>query len=99
MRAINRWKMFDNLRRSLVAPMSLVLLLLALGGAVLSPWAALALVLAAFTAGPLMGAVAGFAPSRDDLAKLHFYRQASVDLARALWGGLVAPGAIDCSSR
>ncbi len=88
MRAINRWKMFDNLRRSLVAPMSLVLLLLALGGAVLSPWAALAVVLAAFTAGPLMGAIAGFAPSRDDLAKLHFYRQASVDLARALWGGL-----------
>ncbi|HEY6353048.1 MAG TPA: glucoamylase family protein, partial [Burkholderiaceae bacterium] len=87
-RAINRWKMFDNLRRSLVAPMSLVLLLLALGGAVLSPWAALAVVLAAFTAGPLMGAIAGFAPSRDDLAKLHFYRQAGVDLARALWGGL-----------
>jgi cyclic beta-1,2-glucan synthetase len=88
LRAINRWKMFDNLRRSLVAPMSLVLLLLALGGAVLSPWAALAVVMAAFAAGPLMGAIAGFSPSRDDLAKLHFYRQASVDLARALWGGL-----------
>ena len=29
---INRWKMFDNLRRSLVAPMSLALLLLALAG-------------------------------------------------------------------
>ena len=42
----------------------------------LSPWAALALVLAAFAAGPLMGAVAGFSPSRDDIAKLHFYRQA-----------------------
>ena len=70
LRAINRWKMFDNLRRSLVAPMSLALLLLALAGAGVSPWAALALVLAAFTAGPLMGAVAGFAPSRDDIAKL-----------------------------
>ena len=34
LRAINRWKMFDNLRRSLVAPMSLALLLLALAGAV-----------------------------------------------------------------
>ena len=33
LRAINRWKMFDNLRRSLVAPMSLALLLLALAGA------------------------------------------------------------------
>ena len=88
LRLINRWKMFDNLRRSLVAPMSLALLLLALGGALVSPWAALALVLAAFSAGPLMGAVAGFSPSRDDLAKLHFYRQAATDLARALWGGL-----------
>ena len=88
LRAINRWKMLDNLRRSLVAPMSLALLLLALAGAVVSPWAALALVLAAFSAGPLMGAVAGFAPSRDDIAKRHFYRQAAIDLARALCGGL-----------
>ena len=88
LRAINRWKMFDNLRRSLVAPMSLGLLLLALGTGVVSPWAALALVLAGFCAGPLMGAVAGFSPSRDDIAKLHFYRQAATDLTRALWGGL-----------
>ncbi len=88
LRVINRWKMFDNLRRSLVAPMSLALLLLALAGAVVSPWAALALVLAAFSAGPLMGAVAGFSPSRDDLAKLHFYRQAATDLARTLLSGL-----------
>jgi cyclic beta-1,2-glucan synthetase len=88
LRAINRWKMFDNLRRSLVAPMLLGLLLLALGGAVMSPWLVLALALASFTAGPLMGAVAGFSPSRDDLAKRHFYQPAAVDLARALWGGL-----------
>jgi cyclic beta-1,2-glucan synthetase len=87
-RTINRWKMFDNLRRSLVAPASLALLLLALSGYIMSPWAALALVLAAFSAGPLMGAVAGFSPSRDDLALLHFYRQAAIDLARALWGGV-----------
>ena len=77
--------MFDNLRRSLVAPMSLALLLLALAGGRLSPWAALALVLAAFATGPLIGAVAGFAPSRDDIALRHFYRQARADLARALW--------------
>ncbi len=85
---INRWKMLDNLRRSLVAPMSLALLLLALAGVVMSPWTALALVVSAFSAGPLMGAVAGFSPSRDDVAKRHFYRQAGVDLARVLWGGL-----------
>ncbi len=86
--ALNRWKMFDNLRRSLVAPMALGLLLLALAGIGPSPWMVLLLVLAAFTAGPLMGAVAGLSPSRDDVAKLHFYRQGGADLARALLGGL-----------
>ena len=86
--AINRWKMFDNLRRSLVAPMSLALLLLALSGWGVAPGAALALVLAAFAMGPLMGAIAAFSPSRDDVAKQHFYAQAGIDLARALAGGL-----------
>ncbi|MFZ3126302.1 MAG: carbohydrate-binding protein, partial [Acidovorax sp.] len=85
---INRWKMSDNLRRSLVAPASLALVLLALTGAVLSPWAALALVLAAYVAGPLLGALAGLAPAREDVALERFYRQAFADLARALWGGL-----------
>ncbi len=87
-RAINRWKMLDNLRRSLVAPMSLALLVLALATGVVTPLAALALVFGALTAGPLMGAVAGLAPSHDDIAKLHFYRQALADLRRALLSGL-----------
>ena len=87
-RAINRWKMIDNLRRSLVAPLSLALLVLALAGHVVAPLPALALVLAALIAGPLMGAVAGFAPSRDGIAKLHFYRQAFADLKRAVCSGL-----------
>ncbi|MBB1077683.1 carbohydrate-binding protein, partial [Rhodoferax sp. 4810] len=39
--AIHLWKMTDNLRRSLVAPMSLGLLLLTLAGSVMSPWSAL----------------------------------------------------------
>ena len=88
LRALNRWKMIDNLRRSLVAPMSLALLLLALAGAPVSIGMALALVMAALTAGPLMGSVAGFSPSRDDIAKLHFYRAAAADLMRAVVGGL-----------
>ncbi len=92
LRAINRWKMTDNLRRSLVAPASLALLLLVLAGPVLglvlSPLVMLALVLAAFTAGPLMGAVAGLAPSHDEIAKRHFYRLAVAELARAVGGGL-----------
>ncbi len=88
LRAVNRWKIFDNLRRSLVAPMSLALLLLALATGLISPWSALVLVLAAFSGGPLMGAVAGLSPSRDDVAKRHFYGQASVDLLRAACTGL-----------
>lgn len=88
LKAIHLWKMLDNLRRSLVAPMSLGLLLLALFGAVMAPWAALVLVFSAFSAGPVLGAVAGFSPSRDDVAKAHFYRVALLDLARALAGGL-----------
>ena len=88
MRAVNRWKMLDNLRRSLVAPMSLALLLLALASYVITPVAALALVLAGLVAGPLMGAMAGFAPSRDDIAKRHFYALALTELWRAACGGL-----------
>ena len=91
--AIQRWKMLDNLRRSLVAPLSVLLLLLCLTTGAVSPWAALALVVAAFGAGPMLGAVAGLAPPRDDLALLHFYQQALLDVARAagtaLWSVLV----------
>ncbi|MDO8284192.1 MAG: glucoamylase family protein [Rhodoferax sp.] len=87
-RAVNLWKMVDNLRRSLVAPMSLVLLVLALAGAVMSPWVALVLVYLAFSAGALMGSLAGFSPHRYDLAKGHFFAEAAMDLARGLCGGL-----------
>jgi len=86
--AIHRWKMLDNLRRSLVAPLSMGLLVLSLAGQIMSPWVALMLVLAAFSAGPLMGATAGLSPSRDDIAKRHFYREALLDLARAVLGGV-----------
>ncbi|MDQ6639871.1 MAG: carbohydrate-binding protein, partial [Pseudomonadota bacterium] len=84
LRAINRWKMLDNLRRSLVAPLSLALLAFALATGGISPWASFLLVAFAFSGGPLMGALAGLAPSRDDIARVHFYRQALADLGRAL---------------
>jgi len=87
LRPIHVWKMTDNLRRSLVAPMSLGLLLLTLAGSFMSPWAALLLVLAAFSAGPLMGALAGLAPGSSDIAMRHFYKEALTDLARALLSG------------
>ena len=76
--------MLDNLRRSLVAPASLVLLAFALATGGVSPWASFLLVAFAFSGGPLMGALAGLSPSRDDIARLHFYRQAFADLGRAL---------------
>jgi len=86
-RAVNRWKMVDNLRRSLVAPASLALLAAALATDVVSPWVVLALVALAFTAGPLMGTIAGIRPSRDDVARVHFYRQWVADLRRVLLSG------------
>ena len=81
---ISRWKMLDNLRRSLVAPMSLALLLLVLASGVLPLAWALGVVAAAFSAGPVLGALAGLAPSRDDIALRLFYRNALADLGRAL---------------
>ncbi len=83
---IARWKLLDNLRRSLVAPAALLLLLAGLAGAPVSPLAALVLAAAAFGAGPLVGAVSGLAPSRDDLALRHFARQALGELGRTLLG-------------
>lgn len=85
---IQRWKMLDNLRRSLVAPTSTAFLLLALTTGSVSPWSALALVMAAFMAGPLLGTVAGFVPNRNDIAKHHFFHEAVLDLVRVLWVGL-----------
>jgi len=81
---IHRWKMVDNLRRSLVAPAALALLLLVLATGVTPLAWALGLVAAAFSAGPLIGALAGLAPSRDDIAVQRFYHEAGSDLARAL---------------
>ncbi len=81
---INRWKMLDNLRRTLVAPASLALIVLAQATGVLPLGTSLLVVAAAFSAGPLLGALAGLAPSRDDIALGRFARYAVADLVRAL---------------
>ncbi|MDT8997745.1 glucoamylase family protein [Paucibacter sp. APW11] len=86
--ALNRWKLLDNLRRSLVAPFSLGLLLLALGPGWLPPSLALAVVLAAWASGPLLGGLAALTPSRQGIALAHFYREAALDLARVLLASL-----------
>jgi cyclic beta-1,2-glucan synthetase len=86
--AINRWKLIDNLRRSLVPSMALGLLISSMLGNAISLGAAVALVFAAFCAGPIMGAFAGFFSYRADLAKVHFYFYAVRELYRSALGGL-----------
>ena len=88
MAAINRWKMVDNLRRSLVAPASLALLLWVLASGALPLASALWLVAAAYGAGPLLGALAALAPPRDDIALGLFFQRAGTELLRALGGAL-----------
>jgi cyclic beta-1,2-glucan synthetase len=86
LRAIHVWKMLDNLRRSLVAPAALLLLVASWLGLGLTPAWALATVAAAFGAGPLMGALAACAPSGDNLSLPRFYRQAAIEIGRAIGG-------------
>jgi len=86
MAGICRWKMVDNLRRSLVAPCSLALLLWVLATGALPLPTALLLVAAAYGAGPLLGALASLAPPRDDLVLGLFYRHAGTQVLRALAG-------------
>lgn len=81
---INRWKLLDNLRRSLVAPLSLVLVVMVLVTDALPLGLTLALVAAAFSIGPMVGALAGLVPSREGLALRHFYRETGADLGRAV---------------
>ena len=57
--SLGLWKMFDNLRRSLLVPASLALLVWLVFTDAMALSKAVALVLAAFLAGPLLGALAG----------------------------------------
>lgn len=84
MAGINRWKLADNLRRSLVAPASLGLILLAMGGHGLSLPAALLLVLMAYGSGPVMAALAASLPPALDRVNARFLSLAVVDVWRAL---------------
>ena len=88
MAGINRWKMVDNLRRSLVAPASLLLLLWVLASGALPLGMTLGLVLAAYGAGPLLGALAALAPPRDDISLTLFFGRTGIELLRALAGAL-----------
>ncbi|MGC4394542.1 GH36-type glycosyl hydrolase domain-containing protein [Hydrogenophaga sp. T2] len=90
MAGISRWKLADNLRRTLVAPASLALLLLAMTGQGLSLPVALALVLAAHSAGPAMAALSAWVPHRLDRFNIRFVTLATADLWRTALAGLWA---------
>jgi len=81
---LNLWKMLDNLRRSLVAPACVALLLASAASGWPAPSVALLLVLGALGVGPLIGATAAFAPGDDRLALRPLGRHAAVVLLRAI---------------
>ena len=81
---LNLWKMLDNLRRSLVAPACVALLLASAASGWPAASVALLLVLGALGVGPLIGATAAFAPGDDRLALRPLGRHAVVVLLRAV---------------
>jgi cyclic beta-1,2-glucan synthetase len=78
------WKMSDNLRRSLVQPACALLLGLSVLEGTLAPASAVAMVLGALLAGPLLGALAGLVPTRRHIAWRHFFHVGRLELVRAL---------------
>ncbi len=85
---LNLWKMLDNLRRSLVAPGCVLLLLVSAWLGFLPFAAALLLVTAALGIGPFIGALADFAITDSRMALRPSLRHASLSMARAVGGTL-----------
>ena len=81
--SLGLWKMFDNLRRSLVAPGSLALLMWVIFTNAIPLSRAVAVVLAAFLAGPLLGALAGLIPTRGSIVLRHFFHEGMAVLWRS----------------
>ena len=79
--SLGLWKMFDNLRRSLVVPASMILLTWVVFTAAMPLSKALSMVLAACLVGPLLSALADLIPSRRGIVLRHFFH---VGMA-ALW--------------
>ncbi|MGA0582462.1 MAG: GH36-type glycosyl hydrolase domain-containing protein [Castellaniella sp.] len=85
--AISRWKLLDNLRRTLVAPASLILILASMAGHGLALPMALALTAMAYATGPVVGSLAGFLPHRANAVGERFAIACARDLLRAILGG------------
>ena len=77
------WKMMDNLRRSLVVPACLALLVWVIFTNAMPLPKAVLVVLAAFLAGPLLGALAGLVPTRRGIVLRHFFHVGMASLWRS----------------
>ena len=82
--ALGLWRMTDNLRRSLLAPACLALLMWVVFTGALPLMTAVGFTLLAYLAGPLLGALAGLVPTRRSIALLHFFHVGSRDVLRSL---------------
>lgn len=82
--ALGLWRMTDNLRRSLLAPTCLLLLIWVIFTGALPVMTAVGFTLFAYLAGPLLGALAGLVPTRRGIALLHFFHVGSRDVLRSL---------------
>ena len=82
--ALGIWKMQDNLRRSLVIPASLALLVWIIFTDALPLSLAIGVVTAACLAGPLLGALAGLMPTRRRIALRHFFHVGMTEVWRAV---------------
>lgn len=86
--ALGAWRMLDNLRRSLIAPASLLLLIWVVFTAAIPAVTALAIVACAYWVGPGVGALAGLVPTRRDIAWMHFFDVGVRDLLRSIFASL-----------
>ena len=84
--ALGLWRMADNLRRSLLAPACVLLLMLVIFTGVIPLAMALGFILCAYLAGPSLGALAALVPTRRSIALAHFFRAGGQDL----WRGIMA---------
>ena len=82
--ALGLWKMGDNLRRSLVIPLSFSLIVWVIFTGALPLYVSLLATLAALLAGPLLGALAGLVPTRRGIAWHHFFQEGRRQLLRTV---------------
>jgi cyclic beta-1,2-glucan synthetase len=87
--ALGLWRMADNLRRSTLAPTCGLLLVWVMFTAAVPLGTSLALTLAAFLTGPLLGALASLVPTRRGISLRHFFhvglREVFRSIAASAW--------------